>query len=36
VAEVENLLDRIYYVQFSPTPNTGTPRFFRFGLRWER
>ncbi|HZU24292.1 MAG TPA: TonB-dependent receptor [Bryobacteraceae bacterium] len=36
VAEVENLLDRVYYVQFSPTPNTGTPRFFRFGLRWER
>lgn len=36
IAEVENLLDRQYYVQFSPTPNTGSPRFWRLGLRWER
>lgn len=36
IAEVDNLLGKTYYVQFSPTPNTGQPRFVRVGLRWER
>ncbi len=32
---LENLLDRQYYVAFSPTPNTGAPRLWRVGLRWD-
>lgn len=32
---VENLLDRRYYTAFSPTPNTGSPRLWRIGIRWE-
>jgi outer membrane cobalamin receptor len=31
----ENLLDRQYYVGFSPTPTIGPPRLWRAGLRWE-
>lgn len=34
-AAIENLLDRQYYVAFSPTPNTGSPRLWRVGIRWE-
>ncbi len=33
-AAVENLLDRQYLVALTPTPNTGAPRLWRFGLRW--
>ena len=35
VVEFENLLDRRYYTAFTPTPNTGAPRLFRVGLRWN-
>jgi outer membrane cobalamin receptor len=35
VAEIENLLDRRYLVGFTPTPQTGSPRLWRVGLRWE-
>jgi outer membrane cobalamin receptor len=31
----ENLLDRQFYVGFSPTPNIGPPRLWRAGLRWD-
>lgn len=34
-AEIENVLDRQYLVAFSPTPNIGSPRLWRVGLRWE-
>jgi outer membrane receptor protein involved in Fe transport len=34
-AAVENALDRQFYVGFSPVPNTGAPRLWRAGLRWE-
>jgi outer membrane receptor protein involved in Fe transport len=32
---VENALDRTYYTAFTPTPNTGSPRLWRVGLRWH-
>jgi outer membrane receptor protein involved in Fe transport len=32
---IENLLDRTYYVAFTPTPSIGAPRLWRAGLRWE-
>ncbi len=35
VASVENLLDRSYLVALTPNPNTGSPRLWRFGLRWS-
>ena len=35
-ATFENLLNRQYYVAFAPTPNIGTPRLWRVGLRWQR
>lgn len=31
----ENLLDKEYLVRFSPVPQTGSPRLWRFGLRWD-
>jgi outer membrane cobalamin receptor len=31
----ENLLNRQYYVAFTPTPNIGAPRLWRASLRWE-
>ena len=34
-ASVENALGHVYYTAFSPTPNTGAPRLWRIGLRWE-
>ena len=34
-ASVENLLDRQYLVALTPTPNTGAPRLWRIGLRWD-
>jgi len=36
IAEVENILDRQYYVGLTPLPTTGTPRLWRIGLRWEQ
>lgn len=36
VGAVENALDRTFLVGFSPIPNTGAPRLWRAGLRWER
>jgi outer membrane cobalamin receptor len=35
VASVDNLLDRTYLVALTPSPNTGTPRIWRVGLRWS-
>ncbi len=35
VAAVDNLLDRSYLVALTPTPNTGSPRLWRIGLRWS-
>jgi hypothetical protein len=35
VASMENALDRVFLVGFSPTPNTGSPRMWRLGLRWH-
>ncbi len=35
VASIENLLDRSYLVALTPSPNTGTPRLWRVGLRWS-
>lgn len=35
VGAVENLLDRQYLVGFTPQPQTGAPRLWRVGLRWE-
>ena len=35
VAAVDNLLDRSYLVALTPTPNTGSPRLWRLGLRWS-
>ncbi len=35
VASVDNLLDRSYLVALTPSPNTGTPRLWRVGLRWS-
>jgi outer membrane receptor protein involved in Fe transport len=35
-AGFENVLDRQYIVALTPTPNTGSPRLWRIGLRWMR
>ncbi len=35
IASVDNLLDRSYLVALTPSPNTGTPRLWRVGLRWN-
>jgi len=35
-AEMENILNRQYYVALTPLPNTGAPRMWRLGLRWEQ
>lgn len=35
LASIENLLDRQFYVGFSPTPLIGPPRLYRVGLRWD-
>jgi outer membrane cobalamin receptor len=35
VASVENVLDRQYLVALTPSPNTGTPRLWHVGLRWN-
>ncbi len=35
IASVENLLDRSYLVALTPTANTGEPRIWRLGLRWN-
>lgn len=32
---VENALNRVYYTAFTPTPNTGEPRLWRVGVKWE-
>jgi outer membrane receptor protein involved in Fe transport len=32
---VENAAGRLFYVAFTPTPNTGAPRLWRLGLRWD-
>ena len=34
-AGFENLLDRQYIVALTPTPNTGSPRLWRLGVRWS-
>jgi outer membrane receptor protein involved in Fe transport len=34
-ATFENLMNRQYYVAFTPTPNIGAPRMWRIGLRWQ-
>jgi outer membrane cobalamin receptor len=34
-AAVENALDRTFYIAFTPTPNIGTPRLWRVGLKWD-
>jgi outer membrane receptor protein involved in Fe transport len=34
-AQFENVLDRQYIVALTPTPNTGSPRLWRIGLRWS-
>ncbi len=36
IAEMENILNHQYYVALTPLPNTGTPRVWRIGLRWEQ
>lgn len=35
VAAIDNLLDRSFLVALTPTPNTGSPRLWRVGLRWN-
>lgn len=35
LATFDNLLDRSYLVALTPTPNTGSPRQWRIGLRWS-
>ncbi len=35
VASIDNLLDRTYLVALTPSPNTGSPRMWRVGLRWS-
>jgi outer membrane cobalamin receptor len=35
LASVDNLLNRTYLVALTPTPNTGEPRIWRLGLRWN-
>ncbi len=32
---VENAFNRVFYTAFTPTPNTGNPRLWRVGLRWD-
>ena len=32
---IENALNRVFYTAFTPTPNTGNPRLWRVGLRWD-
>jgi outer membrane receptor protein involved in Fe transport len=34
-ASIDNLLDRSYLVALTPNPNTGAPRLWRVGLRWN-
>jgi hypothetical protein len=34
-AGLDNLLGRAYLVALTPYPNTGAPRYWRLGLRWE-
>jgi outer membrane receptor protein involved in Fe transport len=34
-AAIQNLLDRTYLVARTPFPNTGEPRLWRVGLRWN-
>jgi outer membrane receptor protein involved in Fe transport len=34
-AAVENALNRVFYTAFTPTPNIGSPRLWRLGLRWH-
>ncbi len=36
LAEMENVLNRQYYVALTPLPNIGEPRLWRLGLRWEQ
>jgi len=35
VAAMENLLNREFYVGYTPVPSSGTPRMWRIGLRWD-
>ncbi|HEY7302679.1 MAG TPA: TonB-dependent receptor [Bryobacteraceae bacterium] len=35
MASIDNLLDRSYLVALTPNPNTGAPRLWRVGLRWN-
>ncbi len=35
IAAFENLLDRVFFTGFSPTPTIGAPRLWRVGLRWD-
>jgi len=35
VGAFENILDRVYYSAFTPIPQTGPPRQWRAGLRWD-
>ena len=32
---LENALNRVFYTAFTPTPNTGEPRLWRVGIRWD-
>ncbi len=34
-AAIENALNRVFYTAFTPTPNTGAPRLWRIGLKWD-
>jgi outer membrane cobalamin receptor len=34
-AAFENFLDRQYIVALTPTPNTGSPRLWRLGIKWS-
>jgi outer membrane receptor protein involved in Fe transport len=33
--EVDNLVDRLYYTGYTPTPTIGSPRLIRVGIRWD-
>ena len=35
MASIENLLDRSYLVALTPNPNTGEPRLWQLGIRWN-
>jgi outer membrane receptor protein involved in Fe transport len=35
VLDLENVLDRTFYVAYTPTPSIGAPRLWRAGLKWE-